>query len=48
MENLTIEADNLRRTFKDLVAVTGISFSVQHGEIFGLLCPPGCFAASQG
>jgi ABC-2 type transport system ATP-binding protein len=41
MENLMIEADNLRRTFQDLVAVAGISFSVQHGEIFGLLGPNG-------
>jgi ABC-2 type transport system ATP-binding protein len=37
MADPMIEADNLRRTFGDLLAVAGISFSVQHGEIFGLL-----------
>ena len=36
MAELMIEADNLRRTFKDKEAVAGISFVVQHGEIFGL------------
>jgi ABC-type uncharacterized transport system ATPase component len=41
MAELVIEADNLRRTFKDLVAVSGISFGVQRGEIFGLLGPNG-------
>jgi ABC-2 type transport system ATP-binding protein len=41
MENLTIEANNLRRTYKDFEAVAGISFSVQRGEIFGLLGPNG-------
>jgi ABC-2 type transport system ATP-binding protein len=41
MADLMIEADNLQRTFKDLVAVAGISFSVQHGGIYGLLGPNG-------
>jgi ABC-2 type transport system ATP-binding protein len=36
-----IEADNLRRAFKEIEAVAGISFSVQRGEIFGLLGPNG-------
>lgn len=36
-----INADNLQRTFKDVVAVAGISFSVRPGEIFGLLGPNG-------
>jgi len=41
MAELMIEADNLQRTFKDKEAVAGISFVVQHGEIFGLLGPNG-------
>jgi ABC-2 type transport system ATP-binding protein len=41
MANVMIEAHNLRRTFGDLVAVGGISLSVQQGEIFGLLGPNG-------
>ncbi len=41
MENLMIEADNLRRAFKETEAVAGVSFSVQHGEVFGLLGPNG-------
>jgi ABC-2 type transport system ATP-binding protein len=41
MADLMVEADNLRRTFKDLVAVADVSFGVQHGEIFGLLGPNG-------
>jgi len=41
MENLTIVANNLRRTFKEIEAVAGISFRVQRGEIFGLLGPNG-------
>jgi ABC-2 type transport system ATP-binding protein len=36
-----IEADDLRRAFKNNEAVAGISFSVQRGEIFGLLGPNG-------
>ena len=39
--DLMIEAINLRRTFQNKEAVTGISFSVQRGEIFGLLGPNG-------
>jgi ABC-2 type transport system ATP-binding protein len=41
MADLMIEADDLRRTFKDLVAVAGISFDVRRGGIFGLLGPNG-------
>jgi ABC-2 type transport system ATP-binding protein len=41
VENLMIEVHNLRRTFKEIEAITGISFSVQRGEIFGLLGPNG-------
>jgi ABC-2 type transport system ATP-binding protein len=36
-----IEAHDLRRNFIDIVAVAGISFEVQPGEIFGLLGPIG-------
>jgi ABC-type multidrug transport system ATPase subunit len=44
MADLMIEANNLRRTFKEIVAVEDSSFSVQHDEIYGLLgpAPPGC------
>jgi ABC-2 type transport system ATP-binding protein len=34
-----IEANDLRRTFKEIEAVAGIGFSVQRGEIYGLLGP---------
>jgi ABC-2 type transport system ATP-binding protein len=36
-----IEVRNLTKTFKDFVAVDGISFDVRKGEIFGLLGPNG-------
>jgi ABC-2 type transport system ATP-binding protein len=36
-----IRAIDLRRSFKDIQAVTGVSFRVHHGEIFGLLGPNG-------
>jgi ABC-2 type transport system ATP-binding protein len=36
-----IEANELRRSFKDIEAVSGVSFTVQRGEIFGLLGPNG-------
>ena len=39
--DLMIDADQLRRSFKDKEAVAGVSFSVPHGEIFGLLGPNG-------
>jgi ABC-type multidrug transport system ATPase subunit len=35
--NPFIEVNNLRRSFKDIEAIAGISFSVQRGEILGLL-----------
>lgn len=38
---LMIEAVELRRSFNGKEAVSGVSFSVQHGEIFGLLGPNG-------
>lgn len=37
----SIEAHELRRSFKDIEAVAGVSFSVQPGQIFGLLGPNG-------
>ena len=37
----TIQASNLTRKFGDLVAVDGISFAVDPGEIFGFLGPNG-------
>jgi ABC-2 type transport system ATP-binding protein len=39
--DLMIEATDLRRSFGAKEAVTGISFSVRRGEIFGLLGPNG-------
>ncbi len=36
-----IEIKQLRKVFKDFVAVEGLSFTVQQGEIFGLLGPNG-------
>jgi ABC-2 type transport system ATP-binding protein len=38
---LMIDAIELRRSFKDLEAVSGVSFRVHHSEIFGLLGPNG-------
>jgi ABC-2 type transport system ATP-binding protein len=38
---LAIDVRNLRRTYGELVAVDGISFSVKEHEIFGLLGPNG-------
>jgi ABC-2 type transport system ATP-binding protein len=29
----------LRRTWKDVEAVRGVSFAIEHGELFGLLGP---------
>ena len=41
MEDSVIEAKGFRKTYGDFVAVDGISFDVQQGEIFGLLGPNG-------
>jgi ABC-2 type transport system ATP-binding protein len=38
---LVLEAKDLRKAFKDLVAVDGVSFSIAEGETFGLLGPNG-------
>ncbi len=36
-----VEIENLRKTYGSLVAVDGISFAVQEGEIFGMVGPNG-------
>ena len=36
-----IEADDLRKAYDDVVAVDGVSFAVESGEIFGLIGPNG-------
>lgn len=41
MNNAMIEVNDFRKTYGDFVAVDGISFQVQRGEIFGLLGPNG-------
>jgi ABC-2 type transport system ATP-binding protein len=41
MEDPVVEARNFRKTYGKVVAVNGISFDVQQGEIFGLLGPNG-------
>lgn len=41
MKDPVIEVRDFRKTYGDFVAVDGISFDVQQGEIFGLLGPNG-------
>ena len=41
MDESVIEVMDFRKTYGDFVAVDGISFDVQQGEIFGLLGPNG-------
>ena len=36
-----LDARNLRKQFKDLVAVDDVSFSIAEGETYGLLGPNG-------
>ncbi len=36
-----VVVENLRKVFRDVVAVDGISFSVKPGEVFGLVGPNG-------
>jgi len=41
MDNIVLSVENFRKTYQSVVAVDGISFQVQRGEIFGLLGPNG-------
>ena len=41
MKKSMIEVKDFRKTYGNYVAVDGISFDVQQGEIFGLLGPNG-------
>ncbi len=41
MQDAVIQVRDFRKTYGDFVAVDGISFDVQQGEIFGLLGPNG-------
>ena len=41
MEGSVIEVKDFSKIYGDVVAVDGISFEVQQGEIFGLLGPNG-------
>ena len=41
MQDAVIKVTDFRKTYGDFVAVDGISFEVQQGEIFGLLGPNG-------
>jgi ABC-2 type transport system ATP-binding protein len=41
MNESVIQIKDFRKIYGDLVAVDGISFEVQRGEIFGLLGPNG-------
>jgi ABC-2 type transport system ATP-binding protein len=41
MATFDIEVENLTKRFGDFVAVDGLSFNVEHGEVFGLLGPNG-------
>src|SRR3954451_19500867 len=36
-----VDVDNIVKKFGDFTAVGGVSFAVEHGEIFGLLGPNG-------
>src|SRR5215475_9830446 len=38
---LDVEVDNICKSFGDFRAVDGLSFNVEHGEVFGLLGPNG-------
>jgi len=39
--NTVIQIENLKRSFGDIVAVNGVSYSVTKGEMFGLVGPDG-------
>ena len=40
-DDIVIKVRDLRKTYKDIVAVDGVSFEVHRGEIFGMLGPNG-------
>ena len=40
-DDIVIQVRDLRKSYKDIVAVDGISFEVHRGEIFGMLGPNG-------
>ena len=42
MNNLAIEIINLKKEYKNILAVKSISFKINKGEIIGLLGPNGC------
>ena len=41
MEETILEISNLKKVYKDITAVRSLSFSVQKGQVFGLLGPNG-------
>jgi ABC-2 type transport system ATP-binding protein len=41
MNNYTLKAENLRKTFGDVIAVDDISVAISKGEVFGFLGPNG-------
>ena len=41
MEQLAIEVKNLKKSYKEVEALKGVSFSVEKGELFGLIGPDG-------
>ncbi len=45
-EDLCIRVQDLRKSYRDIPAVKGVSFSVARGEIFGLLGPDGAGKSS--
>ena len=41
MQNITVEVNNLKKSYDKVEAVKGVSFSVSKGELFGLIGPDG-------
>ena len=42
MNNLAIEIINLKKEYKNILAVKSLNFKINKGEIIGLLGPNGC------